>query len=81
MLIKKLKTVGEFIEFTDLFNKAIGYSNVPWQYHASGKCYALCYNSKMVAGFCLIPGYFNLRSVLKMPEEKQKQFLIFEFMK
>lgn len=72
--IKRLKTIDEVIEFTKIFNKSIGYSNVPWQYHASGKCYALIDNKEIKAGFCLIPGYFNLRAVLQMPENKIKEF-------
>lgn len=72
--VKKLETTEEIIEFTRIFNRVIGYSNVPWQYHASGECYALINNGKMEAGFCLIPGWFNLRAVLQMPEEKQRAF-------
>jgi hypothetical protein len=72
--IKKLKTAEEFIEYTKLFNQAIGYSNVPWQYYASGDVYALIVNNKMQAGFVLIPGYFNLRSILQIPDEIQVKY-------
>jgi hypothetical protein len=72
--IRKLKTVTDIIMFTDIFNKAIGYSNVPWQYHASGKCYAMFRDGKMEAGFCLIDGYWNLRAIRQIPYGIARKF-------
>lgn len=73
--VRKLKDVEDIIHYTKLFNRAIGYSNVPWRYHATGTTYAL-YDSKnrIVGGFVLIPGYWHLRTILQMPEEVQKSF-------
>ena len=71
--IKKLKSTEEFKEYTRLFNKAIGYSNVPWQYYASGEIWAAIKDNQIKGGFVLVPGYFNLRSILQMPENIQEQ--------
>ena len=70
--IRKLKNVEDFKEYTRLFNKAIGYSNVPWQYYASGEIWSVFKESQIKGGFVLVPGYFNLRSILQMPEEVQE---------
>lgn len=68
--IKKLTAIEDIIEYTVIFNRAIGYSNVPWTYHASGDVYALWVDGKIRAGFVLVPGYYNLRAILQIPEEK-----------
>lgn len=73
--IKKLKSIRDIMWYTRLFNKAIGYSNVPWKYHATGDVYASLDDSgRIVGGFTLIGGYFNLRAVLQMPEDIQRDF-------
>jgi hypothetical protein len=72
---KRLKTIKDYIWFTKLFNRAIGYSNVPWEYYASGKMYAATDEKcRMIGGFVLVPGYFNLRSILQMSPERVKSF-------
>jgi hypothetical protein len=76
--LKKLTNIEDIVEYTKIFNKSIGYSNVPWEYHASGDVYALIVNKQMVAGFVLVPGYFNLRSVLQMPQIQIKSFYKFK---
>jgi hypothetical protein len=72
--LKKLKYKEDIIEYTIIFNKALGYSNVPWEYHASGDVYVLIVNGKIQAGFVLVPGYFNLRAILQMPIIERKRF-------
>jgi hypothetical protein len=72
--LRKTKDIFEIIEYTKLFNEAIGYSNIPWKYFASGDCYILRDKEKILGGFVLVPGYFNLRSVLQMGDEKFKDF-------
>jgi hypothetical protein len=47
---------------------------VPWQYYASGKIYAFMHGKTIKGGLVLIPGYWNLRSILQMPVETQVTF-------
>jgi hypothetical protein len=74
-MFEKLTRVSDIVHYTKLFNRDIGYSNVPWKYHATGTTYAVRNEKgRIVGGFILIPGYWHLRAVLQMPEEKQVSF-------
>ena len=55
-------------DFQKAFNTVLGYSTVPLEYFMSGECYGMFIDGKLVAGFCLVPGFLNLRAVMQLPE-------------
>jgi len=65
--IKRLTHPCDLVIFQTEFNKILGYSTIPFDYFDSGECYAMFHNGEMEAGFCLIPGYYNLRSIKQLP--------------
>lgn len=77
-MIKLLETRSEIKQFTDVFNQTIGYSNVPWEYHNQGYCYAIIEKGRIVAGFCLIPGYISLRAIRQLPDEVARDWYVRE---
>jgi len=65
--IKKLKDPKDIKLFQKTFNDILGYSTVPYEYFESGDCHAMFDGDKMVAGFCLVRGFYNLRSIMQLP--------------
>ena len=68
--IKKLKKMEDIILFQKTFNDILGYSTIPYVYFKSGECHAMFDGDKMVAGFCLVKGFYNLRAIKQLPLEK-----------
>lgn len=66
--LTKLKDRWEIEAFQKEFNSILGYSTVPLEYLESGDCFVLLVNHKLVAGFCLVSGFDNLRSIQQLPE-------------
>jgi hypothetical protein len=68
--IKKLTTPCEIHHFQKTFNAILGYSNVPLEYFSEGDCHAMFDGDKMVAGFCLVKGFLNLRAIKQLPRSR-----------
>jgi len=60
--------------FADEFKKAIKYCEVPWEYFETGETYSWEINEIPVAGFALIPGYWNLRAIKHLPIRERNKF-------
>jgi len=68
--IKKLSDIKDIFLFQKTFNDILGYSTVPIEYFQSGECHAMFDGNEMVAGFCLVKGFENLRSIQQLPSER-----------
>lgn len=68
IVIKKLTHWHDVVIFQKTFNEVLGYSTVPYDYFESGDCHAMFVDGEMVAGFCLVPGFDNLRSWRQIPK-------------
>ncbi len=68
--IEKLSNVKDIMKFQRTFNKILGYSSIPYSYFKSGDCHAMFDGKRMVAGFCLVRGFSNLRAIQQLPKEK-----------
>ena len=66
--LKRIKRLEDIELFQQTFNSALGYSTVPLEYFKSGDCYTMFVDDKLIAGFCLVPGFDNLRSIQQLPE-------------
>lgn len=67
--LKRIKKVEDIELFQQTFNSVLGYSTVPLEYFKSGDCYAMFVDGKLIAGFCLVPGFDDLRSIQQLPED------------
>ena len=68
--IKMLSNVCEIALFQKTFNDILVYSSVPYDYFKIGECHAMYDGDDMVAGFCLVRGFSNLRAIQQLPQEK-----------
>ena len=64
---KKITNEQDVACFTEIFNNLLGYSSVPFEYFMGGNCYVMLVNGEITAGFCLVDGFFELRSIKQIP--------------
>lgn len=70
--IRKLSPypASDILLFQKTFNGILGYSTVPYAYFASGDCHAMFDGERIVAGFCLVKGFHDLRAIQQLPQDK-----------